>query len=286
MRRARRFLTVLVVSLVVLLALGAVVLPRLPYRESPQDQRFYFPVKQLDPIPVAHEDVWLRTPDGLKLAMLRLPPAGAPKATLLCLHGAGGNASRYVKLARPLVDAGYQVFILDWRGYGSSEGTPGHRQVLEDSQLALDSVLARADVKGQPVLLWGLSLGGQVAIELARRNEGRLAGLVTEGAVSSFADVAADHSPAWMRPMLAMVVKGPYEAKEAIAQLAHTPKLLIQSHDDRDVRFARGQELYARAQEPKSFWEIDGEHLYGTQRHGAEYVRRLDALVAQARASR
>ena len=287
MSRARRFLTVLTVSLAVLLVVGSLVLSRLPYQESAQDLRFYFPVKKLDPVEGAHEDVWLRTQDGLKLhALLLKPEAAAPKATLLCLHGAGGNASRYVKLARPLVDAGYQVLILDWRGYGNSEGTPGHRQVLEDSQLALDALRERGDVKGKPLLLWGLSLGGQVAIELARFNEGRIAGLVTEGAATSFADLASDHTPQPMKSLLQLLVKGPYEAKVSIAMLERTPKLLIQSRDDRDVLFARGEDLFARAQEPKSFWAIDGEHMHGTLEHGEEYVRRVDALLAQVSASR
>lgn len=284
--RARRVLAVIGISLLALLVIGAVVVKNAPYQESAQDLRFYFPVKKVDPVEGPHQEVWLKTPEGLKLHSLLLEPAGEAKATLLCLHGAGGNASRYVKLARPLVDAGYRVFILDWRGFGLSEGKPGHRQVLEDSQLALDHVLAREDVKGAPVLLWGLSLGGQVAIELARRNEGRIAGLVTEGAATSFADLAADHTPQPMKALLHLVVKGPYEAKQSIAQLKRTPKLLIQSRDDKDVLFERGQDLFARAQEPKSFWEISGKHLDGTQEHGEEYVRRLDALVQQVRASR
>lgn len=67
----------------------------------------------------------------------------------------------------------------DWRGYGLSDGTPSHANVLADSQVALDQLLAREDVRGKPLLLWGLSMGGQVAIELARRNPDRVAGLVT-----------------------------------------------------------------------------------------------------------
>lgn len=284
--KRRTLLLTAVAVLMLVPVLGALALSAAPYRENPQDQRFYFPVKKLEPLDVPYEDVWLTAKDGSRLHGVLLQPAGTAKATLLCLHGAGGNAGRYVKLARPLVAAGYRVLILDWRGYGRSEGKPGHVQVLEDSQVALEHVLGREDVKGAPVVLWGLSLGGQVALELARRNEGRVDALVLEGAATGFADLAADHSPQPMRTLLRLVVKGPYDAKEAIAALERTPKLLIQSRDDRDVPYARGQDLFARAREPKRWWETTGAHLHATLDHPEAYVREVDALLARVRPAR
>ena len=109
----------------------------------------------------------------------------------------------------------------------------------KDSRHALDQLSLRDDVRGTPLLLWGLSMGGQVAIELARLNEDKLDGLITEGAVTSFRHVASDYSPGFMRPLLWLVVKGPYTGSDAIAAIDGLPKLIIQSQADTEVPRAR-----------------------------------------------
>jgi alpha-beta hydrolase superfamily lysophospholipase len=277
----KRVLKIAAVSVVTFVVVAVVVVKLMPYRASDQDQRFYFPSTQMEPVTeLRHETVWFDAADGVRISGLMLRPEGMPKATLLMLHGSGGNATRYVAIAKPVVKAGYQVVILDWRGYGLTPGVPTHANVLEDSQAALDQLQKRAEVIGRPVLLWGLSMGGQAAIVLAERNQKGLAGLVTEGAVSSFREVASDASPSFMSPFLWVVVKGPYEARAAMAGIDHLPKLIIQSHDDKDVPRQRGLALFKAAQAPKTLWEVPGEHLGAMAADSAGYVSRIDNLLA------
>lgn len=275
-----RRLRISAIGLLVLLLLGAVVMKLLPYRESPQDQRFYFPVAGTEPIEgVAHEMLWFRAADGERISGLMLRPDRAPKATLLMLHGSGGNAARYVPIARPAVAAGYQVLIVDWRGFGLTKGTPGHLNVLSDSQAVLDQFRARPEVQGKPLALWGLSMGGQVALELARRNPGAFDAIVLEGAVTSFRDIASDSSPKFMRPLLWVLVKGPYNGIDSVRTLDRIPKLFIQSQDDANVPRHRGQALHAAATGRKVLWEPKGDHLSAMTEGPQEYVRRIDELL-------
>lgn len=281
--RLRKALRTVVLSLLALLVVSAVVLKLLPYRESAQDQRFYFPSKDVGPVDgVMHESLWFVAPDGARINGLMLQPDRAAKATVLMLHGSGGNAARYVDIARPIVASGYQVLIVDWRGFGLTDGAPTHANVLSDSQLVLDQL--QADLRGKPLLLWGLSMGGQVAIELARLNQDKVDGLVIEGAVTSFRDLASDSSPAFMSPVLWLVVKGPYEGERAIGMIDDMPKLIVHSRDDSVVPLERGLALHAAAKAPKVFWQAPGAHLGAMENARAEYVRRFDALLVQASA--
>ena len=83
-----------------------------------------------------------------------------------------------------------------------------------------------------------------------------------------------------MRPLLWVIVKGPYEAHTAIGRIDHLPKLIIQSRDDKDVPRQRGLALFSAARAPKSLWEVPGEHLGAMANSPKEYVERIDALLA------
>jgi len=286
-KRYRRLRSSILFVAFFLMFLAGAVVKLLPYEESERDGRFYFPVAGLDPVRgVRNEPLWFVARDGTRLNALWLRPDVEAKATVLMLHGSGGNAGRYVGMARRLGEAGSQGAILDWRGFGLTRGRANHANVLADSRVALDALRARADVQGKPLLLWGLSMGGQVAIELARRDPDAVDALVTEGAVTSFRDLATDASPPVMAPVLWLVVKGPYEGRSAIARLGAMPKLIIQSRDDTDVPRARGLSLYAAATPPKQLWEVPGPHLGAMRAAPAEYVRRVDALLAQVKRPR
>src|SRR5690349_6779320 len=109
--------------------------------QAQMDERFYFPNKTLEPIRnVKFEEFSLKT-DSVTLTGIVMKPEKKPKATVLLFHGAGGNVSKYTFMAKPLVDNGYQVFLIDFRGYGNSTGKPTHVNIAEDGKKFMEYAL-------------------------------------------------------------------------------------------------------------------------------------------------
>ena len=97
------------------------------------------------------EDVWLQAPDGSKLHAWFLPARGAPKATVLHLHGNAANIGNHLPLVAWLPAAGYQVLLLDYRGFGRSQGRPSLDGVvvLLNSDEEIGSPTSRALIEEQ-----------------------------------------------------------------------------------------------------------------------------------------
>ena len=103
---------------------------------------FYGPEKKLAYYPDTTiynvEELNFKASDGKNLNGWFLKPKGTPvKATVLQLHGNGGNISYQYQFAAPLIKAGYQVMVFDYEGYGNSEGSPSQEKVLNDAIQAL-----------------------------------------------------------------------------------------------------------------------------------------------------
>lgn len=115
---------------------------------------------------LAYRDVTLVTSDGLRLHGWWLPAkAGIEvKGTVLHLHGNGGNLPGHLGGSYWLPEQGYQVLMIDYRGYGLSQGTPSLPDVYEDIAAAMAWLDQAPEVKGKPLVLLGQSLGGAMAI--------------------------------------------------------------------------------------------------------------------------
>ena len=109
---------------------------------------------------LAARDIWLRTADGLRLHGWFFARR-SPVATVLFLHGNAGNISHRLDNVRLLLDLNVQVFIIDYRGYGRSEGSPDEAGTYEDALTAWQWMAT--EIPG-PHLLFGRSLGGAIAI--------------------------------------------------------------------------------------------------------------------------
>ena len=90
--------------------------------------------------------------------------------TVLYLHGNAGNIGHRLVNVQGLYNSiGCNVALLEYRGYGRSEGTPSEEGICMDAQAALDFLLTRSDINTEKILVFGRSLGGAVAIDLATR---------------------------------------------------------------------------------------------------------------------
>jgi len=195
------------------------------------------------------ESAFLDTADGVRVHAYFLPGSGEPRRALLFLHGNAGNASHRLPNAAQLARLGCDVLLLDYRGYGLSEGRPSERGVGLDARAALAHLV---EVRGVPegrIVLFGRSLGGAVAVELAA--DRAFAGVVLESTFTNLRDMARR-----LLGPLGRLVSG-FESSDRIAGL-RAP--LLQFHGDRDeiVPFELGRALFEAAPEPKRFEVIGG----------------------------
>jgi pimeloyl-ACP methyl ester carboxylesterase len=197
-----------------------------------------------------------------------------PKATLVFLHGNGGNILSYLSLVFPFVKMGYQAFIFDYSGYGFSNGEPSRSNVLFDANAAVKLISHRRDVKGTKLLLYGQSLGGHLAPTVANMNNEVVDGVILEGAFSSHKDIAAQSAGFIGRVM----VREAYPAKNAVKVL-HKPILIIHSINDKVIPVSMAKTLFENANEPKDYLEIDECHICGPLYYANEIDKRISTLM-------
>jgi len=243
------------------------------------DDKFYQPSKQLKPIEnLKYEEIAFPVDQDTITVIVLKPVSAKPKATILFFHGAGGNVSTYVFMTKPLVEDGFQVVMVDFRGYGKSTGIPTHINVAEDGQKFFDFIYQRKDVKNTKIIIYGASLGSQISAHLARKNKDKISGLVIDGGMSSFADIAAIFAPQF-KDMIAKMLSSVYAAKEDVKFTEGLPKLFVYSKNDKTVPFSQGEEVYQNASEPKQFFEFTADHLNAVKEKPTELLKAIESLL-------
>lgn len=209
-----------------------------------------------DTLPIV-EDCHLTASDGVKLHgwYCRPPEAdGAAKwPVLLWLHGNAGHLADRYETIRQLVQLPAELFILDYRGYGRSDGSPSEQGIYLDGQAAWDYLVDDRGIAPRRIVLFGRSLGGAVAVELAGRPGVRPAGLIVESSFTSVPDMAATVMPIMPR----VLIRTKLDSINKIGRLG-LPKLIVHSRDDDIVPFEQGRRLFRAAGEPKQFLELRG----------------------------
>jgi fermentation-respiration switch protein FrsA (DUF1100 family) len=243
-----------------------------------QSQRLYFPLRELDTTPAAYgmdyHDVSLATADGVRLHGWYVP-APAPRGVLLFFHGNAGNISHRLDSIRIFRELGLSVFIIDYRGYGRSEGRPDEAGLYRDAQAAWRYLREEEGVAAGRIVVFGRSLGAAVAAWLAAREAP--AALIVESAFTSAPDLAAELFP-WLP--VRHLLRFEYDTRRALAQL-RAPLLVAHSRDDEIVPFAHAQRLLEAAGEPKALLEMRGGHNDGFLRSQPEYAAGLGRFLDQ-----
>lgn len=240
------------------------------------DERFYQPGKTMKPIENLKYTEFSIPVEKDTVTGIFITPTSNAKATVLFFHGSGGNVSSYTFMTKPLVEAGYQVLMIDFRGYGKSTGTPTHQNIKNDGQKFLEYALSLPETKGKPVIIYGASMGSQIATHLAKYNPTVIDALILDGAMSSHADIASYFSPE--NTDVIQSIPFPYSAKEDIKALA-MPKLFIHSEGDKTIPLTQGKTVFDNASEPKRFITYEGDHLEGLVKNKAAIIAIIDSLI-------
>lgn len=239
----------LVTLLKLLLFLGLVLLGLTFALLSMENQLIFFPSAEGDWGRPARsrgaiEDVELVASDGVRLHAWYFPVEGA-RLSLLFFHGNAGNLSHRGDWAEDLSRLGMNVLLLDYRGYGKSEGNPDEAGLYRDAEAAYRHLTETRGIPADQVVVYGVSLGGAAACEVASRFPCRA--LVLQSAFSSAPDMAAA-----MYPFLPgrYLVRTQFRNHEKLARI-EAPKLILHSTADEVIPSWMGEKNHREAREPK-----------------------------------
>lgn len=200
------------------------------------------------------ENVFFEASDGAKLNgwyfRANSAASNAPATVLVC-HGNAGNISHRLELCSVLLEAGLNVFVFDYRGYGRSTGRPSEAGTYLDAVAAYQWL----ERKGcDRIIVYGESLGGGVAAELCLRESA--AGLVLQSTFTSIPDIGAELFP-WLPVRWLARIR--YETLNKLPRIK-VPVLVMHSRTDGLIPFLHAERNFAAANEPKLLCEIRGDH--------------------------
>lgn len=242
-----------------------------------QPNMIFFPIKELRDAPgnwgMEFENVHLQSSGGVDLHGWYIP--GQPDAkTLLFFHGNAGNISHRGDSIKIFHNIGLNVFIFDYRGYGSSSGKPGEQGLYDDGRSAWRYLTETRRIKNRDIVLFGRSLGGAVATRLAA--EVKAGGLILESTFSSARDMAAN-----LFPVLSHVIylRFNFNTLGAVRNV-HCPILVIHGPDDEIIPYSLGEKVFQAANQPKQFIKLKGDHNSGFLQSQPQYQQSLNEFIA------
>jgi len=243
------------------------------------DEKFYHPDKEwlnIDSIKNCSELIMFAGNDTIHSVIIK--PDRQPKATTIYFHGNGGNISKWMGHVMPLVSDGFQVCMLDYRGYGKSSGIPTHLNIAHDAQMFLDTLMTMDDIKETKLIIYGASIGTQVATHLTKENNDNISALVLDGMMTSFTDVALLTTPKEYHQYVKQYATSPYSAKEDIKEIRNIRILFIHSEED-PIPIDGAHQIYESSNCEKLFWIYEGKHIEAPLRYPKTFVEYMNKLL-------
>jgi fermentation-respiration switch protein FrsA (DUF1100 family) len=244
------------IALAGLIALKLLVLLAEPYLT-------FMPVRDLALTPgdlgLPYEEIEMPTDDGETVHGWFIP-AGVvagdrPPPTIVHFHGNAENIAPYSMLGPLTREAGFNLLLVDYRGYGRSSGRPSEAGIYRDGEAALRYLRSRPGIDAGRIVLWGRSIGACVAVHLAAGDDG-IAGLVLESSFTTARELLL-HSGAIVLYPLSFLATYRFDQKGKIAGVT-APVLFVHGTDDRIAPFRLGRRLHDLAPGPKTFLTIEG----------------------------
>ena len=225
------------------------------------------------------EEVTFRAADGAQLVSWALRATSA-RATVLFFHGNAGNLSHRTDILRTLAGLDADVLIVGYHGYGKSQGKPSEASLYLDADAAYAYLTEQRGVPPSRLVVFGESLGGGPAIDLASRQP--CAGLIVQSAFTSIRDMASHTVPFFPTGWL-------LQSKfDNLAKIPHigVPKLFFATRTDEVVPYRQTRQLFDAASAPKTWVECDScghnDLFWKQQREWVAAVRQfLDEVAPQ-----
>lgn len=226
------------------------------------------------------EHVWIPftsqiTGEAVRLHALFHPADGTADAQsrrapplLLYLHGARWNVEGSSARIRRMQELGFSVLAIDYRGFGkTSAELPSEAMAYEDARAAWDWLAKR--FPDQPRFIFGHSLGGAIAIDLAARVQDE-SGTIVEGTFTSIADVFESLKWGWL-PIRGLITQR-FDAASKVGSIG-SPLLVVHGSADNTIKPELGRKLFEAASEPKAFVMVDGGSHFNTNSVGQGQYR-------------
>ncbi len=250
---------------------------------------FFYPGKlhvlTPDTLGLAYKDVYFESNGGVTLHGWFLPATAKTLGTILFLHGNAENISTHIGSVHWLPEHGFNVFLLDYRGYGASRGRPEIAGIHDDIEHAITYLLERTDINPDRLMIFGQSLGGAMAIYALAHSphRNRIRALVVESAFSGYREITREKLASfWLTwPVqwpLSLPVCDTYSPSEAIPEISPVPILIVHGDQDQIVPVHHAYRLYARAQTPKQLWIVAGSGHIQAFRDPANRARLIHYL--------
>jgi fermentation-respiration switch protein FrsA (DUF1100 family) len=260
-----------------------------------QTRMIFFPSPYIQTTPtefnLPYEEVWIPVGDGGDQAE-RIHGWWIPaesERVLLYLHGNGANIGANVAQASRFYQLGFSVLLVDYRGYGKSEGNfPTEASVYADAQTAWDYLIQRG-IAPEQIFIYGHSLGGAIAINLATQNPSA-AGLIVQSSFTSIREMATYAKNLEIFP-LDLLLTQRFDSLDKLQANSSSgekplqmPVLFIHGTADIQVPSIMSEVLYAAAPEPKQIWLVpNAGHNDVADVAGAEYLQVVRRFVERAR---
>lgn len=265
----KKMTTIIVIMFIALILLNVVMFLRQP-------SMLFFPSAEIEATPqdwgMQYQDVSLTTADGKQLHGWYIPHPDSNRV-LLFFHGNAGNISHRGESVRIFHRLGLNVFIIDYRGYGKSQGKPGESGLYKDADAAWHYLTQERNIDKANIIIFGRSLGGAVATNLA--TEVQPAALILESTFSS-----VDEFGKLLFPILSRVLISRYHFNtlDKIKNI-NVPLLVLHSPEDELTPFFMGKDVFEAANQPKYFVPLKGDHNNGFLISQPDYESALKEFI-------
>ncbi len=242
--------------------------------EDNADRLFYFPTKDIPTSPekwgFEYEEVMFKSSDGTNLSGWFMPGrTNQIKGTIVFSHGNAGSMGHHLGFVMWLVEAGYNVFMYDYRGFGQSAGSVDRQGMIADVSAAFDYVITRDDVDPALLISFGHSLGGAKSITaFAQRAIPGLRAIIVDGAFSSYRQMAGLVGG----ELAESLITDDFSPQDYVEKIMGVPLLVVHGENDEVVPLSQGEALFQRANQPKTMFKVKGgTHGDALSRDNGEY---------------
>jgi len=200
-------------------------------------------------------------------------PVDTSASTVLFCYGNAGNKSRRTTSILFFTELGVNLAIFDYRGYGQSDGSPGEQNCYDDVKKVYDWLVNEKNIPPAKIIIFGRSLGGAIATELAARVQ--CAGLIVESSFTNIAQISQLMFPYFFADKL---TKFSFDTIAKIRNI-NCPLLVTHSTDDELIPFSMGQQLFEKGAEPKYFFEFTGRHNDRDYLRDSSYIQTVKEFI-------